>query len=370
VTGENYQFSSFVLRVSGAFLVATCLCLSDFAYAGSSNTGQPAGVMAGSTAAAGEIHFYDDGKASALATHRSGLVLEFHNHFSPPPGDSILWYRLGTLDLSSKNVAWSALRLAGMTGYNSSVVISSEGYVILVYSNRAAELGSYLYYRVGKTNPQEGSDQTIRWLTNPMRLDAGFHPSIAINDHDIIVLAYNSGAGDNRIYYEIGNLVKPAGGPVEPPSGFPYQIRLTGKWIHQYDIGMDPAIGMNNRNEVIAVHQASHESALHYRRGLVSGGVIQFGESRLYDDHAESPAIAILDSGLVLEFHTLGDCLASRVDRLSLGNPQEIEWSPPVFEGEFQSPALAISGAYSIVTFDNGDFYAPKIYCTVGEVLD
>jgi hypothetical protein len=133
---------------------------------------------------------------------------------------------------------------------------------------------------------------------------------------------------------------------------------------------MDPAIGMNNRNEVIAVHQASHESALHYRRGLVSGGVIQFGESRLYDDHAESPAIAILDSGLVLEFHTLGDCLASRVDRLSLGNPQEIEWSPPVFEGEFQSPALAISGAYSIVTFDNGDFYAPKIYCTVGEVLD
>jgi hypothetical protein len=64
------------------------------------------------------------------------------------------------------------------------------------------------------------------------------------------------------------------------------------------------------------------------------------------------------------------DWLASRIGRLSLGNPQEIEWSPPVLEGDFQSPVLAISGAYSIVTFDNGNFYAPKIYCTVGEVLD
>jgi hypothetical protein len=335
------QSAGFVLRALGALLLAVSLYPPEAAQARDGMT------------------FFHRGKASALAAHRTGLVLEFHN--DPEPASSVIWYRFGTLDGASKHVTWSNIQFAGMYGFHPSVAISYEGYVIVAYSSQAFKLGSHIYYRVGQINPNAGRDQSIHWLTNPIRLDAGSNASIAMNEKDVIVAAYESGVGDNRIYYQRGYLNK-------PPRGH-YEISFFGKGVHVYDIGINPAIAINNRSEVVAVHQAPKESVLYYRRGYAIGNLIQFGESRRYGDHAENPAIALLDNGLLLEVHTLGG-LTSRIGRLSLANGQDIEWNEPVkeFAGSFQAPAVAATGAHAVVTFDDGDFYNPKIYYTVGEV--
>jgi hypothetical protein len=121
----------------------------------------------------------------------------------------------------------------------------------------------------------------------------------------------------------------------------------------RYDTGINPNIAVNNNEEVVEVHQVPGESLLHYRRGFVYGATIYFGESRRYDDDADDPAVALLDSGLVLEVDSTGRVVKSRTGRLSLANPVEIEWYVPVnleAETSMGFPALATSGTHAIVT--------------------
>jgi hypothetical protein len=348
-------------------MLAVCLFLPDAAQAANLDSGEPPTVAAGSAVVFGKTNFYDDGKHSAVAAHRSGLVLEFHK---PNSLSTAIWYRIGTRNAAPYlNVTWSGSQGADISGYNPSVVISKEGYVIVASSNLSTKLGSFLYYRVGKVDPYGGHNQTIHWLTHSIQWDAGFHQSMAMNDNGEIVQVHESGTGGDGIYYRVGHLANPAGGQ--------YQISWYGQWGNRYDTGINPAISINNRNEVVSVHQVPNEVLLHHRRGVVSGGVIQFGESRRYDNHAQSPAVALLDSGLVMEVHRLGG-LISRLGRLSLTNPQEIEWFEPVKElddDRVYRPALALSDRYAIVTFDTGDISegylsTPKVYCAVGELVE
>jgi hypothetical protein len=132
---------------------------------------------------------------------------------------------------------------------------------------------------------------------------------------------------------------------------------------NRYDTGINPAITINNRNEVVAVHQVPNESLLHYRRGIVNGGVIEFSDSRRYDNYAEHPAVALLDSGLVIEAHSKGG-LITRIGRLSPANRWEIEWSEPIKQiGDHpdtwgrpawfvNNPSLGISGNEVLINYD------------------
>jgi hypothetical protein len=126
----------------------------------------------------------------------------------------------------------------------------------------------------------------------------------------------------------------------------------SGPWGIYYDEGINPHISINNKNEVVQVHQVPGEHLLHYRRGVVAGGAILFEPSRRYDNYAEQPAVALLDNGLVLEFHSLGG-LIYRTGRLSQSDAEEIEWDEPVkvkSEPDIKYPALAACGTYAVQT--------------------
>jgi hypothetical protein len=292
------------------------------------------------------IEQYDNGMQTSIAAHSSGLVVECHKS----QANDQLWYRVGKVQ--GDKITWGGSRKLDDIGYWPAITISKEGYVIVLHSDRPAKLLSQLFYKVGKIDPNGDQNQPIAWLTGSKNWDQGFHSSIAINDNGVIVGVHETGGGGSGLYYRIGRLLNPAGGDY----GMHWD---SGPWGIYYDEGINPHIAINDKNEIVQVHQVAGESLLHYRRGVVNGSAILFEPSRRYDNYAEQPAIAVLDSGLVLEVHGLGG-LIYRTGRLSLSNAHEIEWAEPIKldnNSYISYPALAATatGTYVIETHQHAN---------------
>lgn len=253
-----------------------------------------AGVAAGQTLNWSPSERYDDGVDTSVAVHASGLVLEFHQ--SHAAGSFDIWYHVGILNGTS--VTWGGSQFMGQTGSWPTVAVSKEGYVIVVWSTGQFKSGSVLHYRVGRINPHGGTNQSITWETSPDNVwDSGFHSSIAINDSGVIVGVHETGNSSTGMYYRVGHLTSPASGD--------FTITWdSGHYGVFFDDGINPHIALNNRNEVVEVHQVSKGRLLHYHRGTVSGGTINFAASQRYDNSADRPAVALLDSGFVVELHS------------------------------------------------------------------
>jgi hypothetical protein len=305
------------------------------------------------------FELYDDGVESSIALHSSGLALEFHRS----DWDTGIWYRVGKQSQLNKNyIVWgNGQRASGAYGYWPTVAISKEGYVIEVHSNRKHKDVSQQFYRVGKIDPNGDENQSISWKTDFIHWDGGFHTSIAINDNGLIVGVHESNSSSG-LYYRVGQLKNPAGGD--------YTIAWSsGSTGVKYDDGNNPHIAINNHNQVVEVHQVTGESLLHYRRGTVSEGKINFAESQRYENDAEQPAVALLDSGLVLEVHSR-DGLHSRTGKLAPSNATVIEWSPYSVNSGVSKyakyPALATNGRYAFQTHEDGNriyYSGAEIYC-------
>jgi hypothetical protein len=289
---------------------------------------------------------YDTGAQTDVAAHPSGLVVEFHK--SHPTHTDQIWYKVGKFD--GEKMTWGESKLMGETGYWPAVALSKEGYVIVVHADRGVKSSSQLYYHVGKIDPNGDHNQSITWLTDSIHWDRGFHSSIAINDSGVIVGVHETGHASTGLYYRVGRLTNPAS------ADFTIQWD-SGQWGRHYDEGINPHIAINNLNQVVQAHQVPGESLLHYRRGTVNGGTIQFGESRRYDNHAEQPAVALLDNGLVLEVHSLGG-LIFRTGMLTPWDQEGILWEEPSKLSEdpdIEYPALAATGNYAVQTHWLGD---------------
>jgi len=301
---------------------------------------------------------YDDGVDSSIAVHASGLILEFHQ--SHAIGSFDIWYHVGMLN--GTGVTWGGSQSMGQTGSWPTVALTKEGYVIVVWSTGQFKSGSELRYRVGKIDPYGGINQSITWLLDYAFWDAGFHSSIAVNDSGVIVGVHETGNSSTGMYYRVGHLTDPAAGnySVTWDSGF-YGIH--------YDDGINPHIALNNRNEVVEVHQVSGENLLHYRRGTVSGGTINFAGSQRYDNNANRPAAALLDTGLVVEFHANAG-LFTRTGRLSPSNPAGIEWSNSVNIDIDRStfPAVATNGASVLATWEYYFDLTGKLFYSVARI--
>jgi hypothetical protein len=305
---------------------------------------------------------YDQGGQSSVAVHRSRLVLEAHQ---TPFGDR-MWYHLGMLNGTS--VTWGgSQRLPGVGAQNwPNVAITKEGYVIFVYSMGDFKRIGNLYYMVGRIDPNGGTDQSITWLTDELPIDAGFHSSIAINENGVILLAFESGSGGDGLYYRVGHLSNPAGGY--------YNILWdSGRYGIKYDEGINPHIALNDLDEVVEAHQVPSEQALlHYRRGTLSGGTINFEGSQRYDSDGSRPAVALLNSGLVVELHNVSHSadtgVYARTGTLSPSNPEIIEWSDSVRISNEDSigiyPAVASNGSYAIGSWQ----ISPGLYYSVATI--
>jgi len=311
----------------------------------------------------GSVSKLGGGIQSSVAAHASGLVLEFHK-----TEDRVMkniWYHVGKRNGSS--VTWGPSQDPGVNGYWPTVTISKEGYVIMAYSHISSKKGSDLYYKVGKIDFDGDQNQAIQWLTGSIHWDNGFHSSIAINDHGVIVGVHETAHASTGIYYRVGHLRNPAGGE--------YTIEWdSGPWGVQYDDGINPHIAINNHNDVVSVHQVPGENFLHYRQGKITeGGQIYFGGSKRYDDSGSQPAVALLGNGLILEVHVSGTDLYSRIGKLASSIWSEIDWRDAVMiltDNTAKYPAVAAAGTYAVQTYqqDRTVFTAEERYYSVAEI--
>ena len=305
---------------------------------------------------------YDDGQDSSVAAHPSGLVLEAHE---TQIGDG-MWYHVGMLN--GVGVTWGgSQKLPGSGAQHwANFAITKEGYVIFVYSSGDFKRIGNLFYMVGKIDPYGGTDQSITWLLNATEIDAGFHSSIAVNENGEILLAFESGSGGDGLYYRRGRLRNPAGGI------------YTINWISvqfgiKYDAGVNPHIALNKWGEVVEVHEVGAERLLHYRRGILSGTMVNFEASQRYDSNGTQPAIVLLDNGLVVELHgaSVGGFIGlyARTGTFSPSNQDRIEWSDSVKIGLENSSAIysavASNGRYAIGTWRIATAEALGLYYSV-----
>jgi hypothetical protein len=352
-----------------AILLTVCFYFPGLAHANSQISGgistTPASGIAVETSGC-DLKFnpsdlYDDGVESSIALHSSGLALEFHR----AKYDDTIWYRVGKQSPLDKHyIVWGHGQSVGKSGAWPTVALSKEGYVIVVHSDSGFSAFSQQYYRVGKIDPNGDQNQSISWITDFIHWDGGYHASIAMNDNGVIVGVHESNAvSGTGLYYRVGQLRNPAGGD--------YTIAWSsGSTGVNYDDGINPHIAINNHNQVVEVHQVTGEKFLHYRRGTVSGGKIIFAASQRYDNDAEQPAVALLDSGLVLEVHgswDIGAGLYSKTGKLDPSNSTLIEWSPSVYHDDTYDakyPALATNGRYAFQTHEQ----VYKIYYSGTEI--
>jgi hypothetical protein len=290
---------------------------------------------------------YDQGEQTSLAAHPSGLVLEAHKTYSI--GGIGLWYRIGMRQ--GTTVTWGRSQRFPWDGTWPNVAISSEGYVVFIYSSGRYKTNSDVHYAVGMVNPYGGLDQSITWLTpDSIHSDSGFHSSTAINDNGVIVEVHESGSGGTGLYYRVGHLKDPSGGD--------FTIEWNaGGYGTKYDDGINPHIALNNNDEAIEVHQVTSEHYVHYRRGPVIGGKINFGGSPRYDNHSEEAAVALLDNGGVVELHRGADeGISARTGMLDPNSADKIIWfNAAVISNSDSSkasyPAVTTDGTYAIGTW-------------------
>jgi hypothetical protein len=288
---------------------------------------------------------YDAGIQTSVAAHPSGLVLEVHR--TQADEQITLWYHVGIFD--GTRVAWGKSQLLPFEGTWPNVAISKEGYVIFVYSDSKFKNNSELRYAVGKIDVDGGINQSIHWPKS-IFFDSGFHSSIAINDNGVILDVHESGSGGTGLYYRVGHLAFSNDG--DP--GISWDSGTNGI---RYDDGINPHIALNNRDEAVEVHQVTGEHLLHYRRGPVNGGTIYFGGSPRYNNNSIQPAVALLDSGLVVEVHSFEDTAAiATTGILDPNNGGRIEWLHSVAISTGRSdiaryPAVATNGTYAIATW-------------------
>jgi hypothetical protein len=342
------HFSRLANRSLWALALCVCFSLPRFASAADMHSNPAANTLVGNTLSFGSVSRYDKGVQMSVAAHSSGLFIEFHK--TEAYNEGTIWYQIGRSD--GTKVVWGGSQKAGASGYWPAVAISKEGYVILVLSDTKFKSGSILNYRVGKINLSGGVDQSIQWVTDSIHWDAGFHASIAINDNGVVVGVHESGHGTSGLYYRVGHFY--------PTSGN-YTVQWTiPTWGVYYNDGVNPHIALNNRNEVVEVHQVPGENLLHYWRGKVVNSTIQFVSSQRYNDNASQPAVTLLDNGTVVEAHVKDvDKIIVTTGMLSANDPALIEWGSSVGIGwnsvnDINYPALATAGTEVVVTFEEG----------------
>ncbi len=295
---------------------------------------------------------YDEGTQPSLAQLASGLTLECHKAY----GSSKDWYRLGKVN--HYFLAWGkGKEFPKGGGYWPSCPITRDGYVVFTYSKTPTKYGSRLFYRVGKLDPAGNKDQDIVWLTDEQQYDTGFHSNTVVNDNGLILDVHESD-GNNGLFYQVGHLDDPQNGK--------YSIVWdTGSGGVQYDDGINPHVGFNDRNEVVEVHQvAANESLLHYRRGTVTRAGIAFGPSYRYDDDAIRPALVLLNNGHLIELQVTEmveggyDQVFTRTGTLDETDSSRVRWSElvrlsdPLTENDIHAPAVASNGSNAIADWE------------------
>lgn len=202
------------------------------------------------------------------------IAVEVHNS----QASASMWYHIGQVNEATIN--WGASHKYS-DGYHPSIAINNHQTIVEVHeTSNALPWNHKLYYKVGQVN-----GTTIDWGGDD-DYDSGVQPSVAINDFGDVVEVHKSQTY-NTLWYRVG--------------------KINGKSIewsasHEYDKGVTPTVTINNHGQIIAVHKSQSHDKLWYRVGTLAGSKIEWGPSRQYQDGA-NPSIAITNEGTLVEVH-------------------------------------------------------------------
>lgn len=116
----------------------------------------------------GDSQNYDVGSTPSVAVNNSNVVIEVHQSNGPSAN---LWYRVGTVDPSSKTLTFGDSHSYD-TGANPSVALTDDGFVIEVHQSQAY---STLWKRIGTVDTASG---TIQWIGDAVQSSPGTSPAV------------------------------------------------------------------------------------------------------------------------------------------------------------------------------------------------
>jgi len=148
------------------------------------------------------------------------------------------------------SITWGDSQPLGYGGDRPDVAVTKEGYILLAYTKYAySGYGSeaQMRYWVGILNPAGDTRQTITWRVKDNFFDTGKNASLAFNSNAVLVEAHEGIHTDN-LYYRVGHFADPDRGDLT-------LIWEAGSRGVKYDRGIDPAISVNENDQIVECHR-------------------------------------------------------------------------------------------------------------------
>ncbi len=235
--------------------------------------------------------YFCSGAYPRVTLNDSNTVVEIHK------GEFLdrCCYRVGRVDLTRMKIVWGPSTHLNV-GLRPDVAINNNNTVVAIF--RENVFTKHLSYRVGQLSK---ATKEITWITRKTRITGVLAEvfSVDINDNGFVVLSYQVPV-TTHIHYLVGRLSMPSTSGV-----------IEWSKIFHMCIGFTPSVSINNRDQVVQIHQSLA------RRHLVSNvGVAWWGDdfkgiewsslkgtSNRHYGKGIYPSVAIDDSGRVVEAH-------------------------------------------------------------------
>lgn len=339
------------LPVRKLVLVAFTLTFASFVTPTRSSAQSPAPAQAGAESAATcQVRWYGPngygaGSNPTIAIDGgSRFFVEIHER-------GALTYRLGRAN-SFENPELGPVETVQIGGDTPGVAMNADGLLIEVHKQYSVgAVNNLVYYRLGKVDLSGSVNQKIAWSSPAYPIEGGQYPQVAINDLGRVVEVHESNNLTNhKLYYNLGYADK---------VGENYYMSWDKLQGTEYNTGRRPHITIDNQGNVIEVHQAVSNNDLHYRRGRIVNGSIQWTAAppngRYETGNGRLPSVAQNGAGFVLEAHQTS---ANNAVRTLYGqvnaNISVIDWTNPgVTWTNAANVAVSTSGPVAIAAYTN-----------------
>jgi hypothetical protein len=208
---------------------------------------------------------YDTGVSPTVAVTGNGIVVEVHPSSGLITND--LWWSTFSLNGTGAPTRLQHAKISGLglkndTGFNPSVAVNNNGFVVEVHCAVPPGnfIGGKLWYWIGVLQ----SDNSINWVGHA-HYDDGNYPSVTIDDNNVVYEIHQSESGDT-LWQRVGQIAINASSA--SINWFDYFGQ--GSTSYKFDDGYLPAIG-GNGTLAVQVHQSGDENS-----GLFSNAALIF----------------------------------------------------------------------------------------------
>lgn len=231
---------------------------------------------------------------------------------------------------------WIANQSYGV-GVNPAVALNKQNIAIEVHESSSEDS---LWYRVGVVVALEQMKVGTIFWGEIYVYGEGTNPRVAVNEAGVVVVVSQL---DDTLQYSVGKV-----------DGESRKVSFGD--LLPYEIGLGPAVTLNNQGLVVEVHRKHRDDTLQYRMGEVfQNKTIAWASSVTYDndDNGEQPSVALTGDGFVIEVHHSQGKLWKKVGKVS-GNI--IDWKPSMNFDDGRHPSVATNGKLAVQSHESENF--------------